>query len=542
VNPEKTDMRDRILGAWVRTVLGSTVLLAFSAGLAGCSERGFSDIFFTDIFQQSRVNQLDLLVVIDNSCSMVEEQGNLAGNFDQLIDTFATAEVDWTIAVTTTDVEADRFRGLLVTGDDEIILRGPAGEVARAVWDRNWVFEEGVALQLDAKQYTATAALALQNWCPAASEYTEGHRGSPGAWNAECSGTKVDPPVPGEDAGPRAPRYGEILITEVMARAKGPDSTCEWFELSNRTTHTLKLDGVTVGDQGNNLASFPDGLVLPPYGVLVVGRSLDPELNCDVPVDVAVTGNFALHDNVPVLSAATEDADELFAEKIAQGTLGSGIEHGLEGARLTIEEPFYTEANGAWLREDAAFAVLIVSDEDDVSPLAVHEYERAFKEIKGDRAFRQDGWFTLNAVVGTVPTDNSNDISCSSDNGVAYFGSRYVEFASRTGGVVESICAQDFSPVVRNLGLSISGLDVTFTLRRRPVLDSLEVKLFEDRDESSFVRDLVAGEDFEYIEEGNYLQFKPEQVPPPEFVITAKYRPLSTSSQGDAAEQAEDGE
>jgi hypothetical protein len=345
----------------------------------------------------------------------------------------------------------------------------------------------------------------------------------------------VDPPAPGEDKGPRAPRYGELIVTEIMARAKGPDSTCEWFELTNRSSTTLTMNGVTVGDQGNNLAALPDGIVIKPLESLVIGRSLDPELNCDVPVDVAIPDGMALHDDVPVLDVNTENAGELFAEKVAQGTLGSGIEHGLEGARLTIEEPFYTTNNGAWLREDASFAVLIVSDEDDVSPLSVFEYERKFKEIKGDRAFRQDGWFTLNGVVGTQPTDTSNDISCSSDNGVAYFGARYVELSSRTGGVIESICEEDFSPVVRNLGLSISGLDVTFTLRKRPVLTTLVVKLFEDRSKDSFVRELEIGTDYDYIEEGNYLQFKPEQVPPPEYVITAEYRPLSSGSQGNAA-------
>ena len=54
---------------------------------------------------------------------MIEEQGNLTRNFDVLIDIFELAEVDWQIAVTTTDVEDARYRGLVMRGDDEIILR-----------------------------------------------------------------------------------------------------------------------------------------------------------------------------------------------------------------------------------------------------------------------------------------------------------------------------------------------------------------------------------------------------------------------------------
>jgi hypothetical protein len=506
------------------------VLFLAIVGAAGCTDYGFTDFTVTDYFQQNRRNQLDLLVVIDNSCSMFEEQENLASNFGSLIDAFARAEVDWQIGVTTTDVEADRFRGLLVSGDDEIILRGPVGEIDRVEYDRKWPFAEGVALQLTRNNYRATSNMNLANWCPAPNSYVEQALGSPGQWNPGCDGAAI--PVEradAADAGPRSPRSGNLIITEIMANARGPDRYCEWFELTNLTPDTLSLDGVTLTDFGNNFGQFPDGASVAPYGVTVVGRSTDPDLNCGVPVDYAFD-HFVLMNHEPVLSPDTEDAGDLFNEMIAQGTRGSGIELGLEAARLVFMEPYYSEQNRSWLRDDASLAVLVVSDEDDVSPFNIDYYERFFLELKGDQAFREDGWFTFNAVVGLTPTDSKLDISCQSPNGVAYWGQRYIELARRRNGVLESICAEDFTPVVENLGLGISGLASRFTLSQRPVIDTLEVKLFEDSETESFVRDLVIDVDFTYHAEGNYLYFTEAQVPPPRYYVTAKYRPLATGS------------
>ena len=64
--------------------------LGFGAflGLVGCSDQTFTQLTVLDVFQQDRTNAVDLLVVIDNSCSMIEEQENLARNFEELINTF----------------------------------------------------------------------------------------------------------------------------------------------------------------------------------------------------------------------------------------------------------------------------------------------------------------------------------------------------------------------------------------------------------------------------------------------------------------------
>jgi hypothetical protein len=505
-------------------LLGCLALLSVS----GCSEYGYTEATQLDVFRQNRRNAVDLMVVIDNSCSMVEEQQNLARNFDALIDTFAGADVDWQIAVTTTDAESERYRGLFIGGDDEVVVRGASGEIDRVQYDREWAFVPGTSMQLDTGKYAWVSNDSPTNWCPSTADFGGGALGSPGEWNVGCEGSGEGPPTPETDDGPLLPSSGDLIITELMAWSGGDDARCEWFELTNLTDDTLDLDGIELSDQGNNLATFPDGLTLAPYDALVVGRA-DTD-NCNTPVDVVVE-NFSLNHDVRVFDSETSDGASLFGENIAQGTIGTGIEMGLEASRLVFEEPFWTDHNDiGFLRDDAILAILYVSDEDDVSPYPVDAYLRYFHDLKGEQSYRYPETINLSAVVGKEPTARFDIPSCESPAGQAFYGRRYLEAAAETGGLVESICEEDFAPIVTDLGLTLSGLEARFELSELPDLSTLEVKLYADENDDSFVRDLVRDTDFEYVIEGNYLYFSEGQVPPSEYSVTVRYQVLPTGA------------
>jgi hypothetical protein len=69
----------------------------------------------TDRFQQLPTPQADVLFVVDNSCSMSEEQGSLGSNLGAFLSFAQAQSIDYQIAVTTTDTsgsgEAGRFVG-----------------------------------------------------------------------------------------------------------------------------------------------------------------------------------------------------------------------------------------------------------------------------------------------------------------------------------------------------------------------------------------------------------------------------------------------
>jgi hypothetical protein len=73
--------------------------------LAACgSETGISLLERSDTFTQQPATELDILLVVDNSCSMEPYQNELSRNFDAFLSFFREGDVDYHIGVLTTSV------------------------------------------------------------------------------------------------------------------------------------------------------------------------------------------------------------------------------------------------------------------------------------------------------------------------------------------------------------------------------------------------------------------------------------------------------
>ncbi len=184
-----------------------------------------------------------------------------------------------------------------------------------------------------------------------------------------------------------------------------------------------------------------------------------------------------------------------FAQNAKVGTNGSGDEKGLACAQAALSLP-NTAGSGAvanltacssdtdctapercwdnycggrnrgFLREDAALEVVIVSDEEDNSPSDLNFYINFFKSIKG---FYNENLFHLHAIVGDVPN------GCSSGNGDAAPGQRYVAVANATGGAVVSVCDGNFASGLSSIGDIAFGLRTQFFLGRLPEPSTITV-------------------------------------------------------------------
>lgn len=479
--------------------------------LCGCQDQGFSQVNQEDFFQQDRVNTVDLLLVVDNSCSMIEEQRKLATNFDSFLTYFTEADVDWQLGVVTTDIVQPRFSGRLIGGDDELVLLDAAGVEKDGIsYDEDWAVAPGVAYALDPTWNSVVSNDKQAHWCAVSG-------GSPGAVNPSCA---LETPGPGADD-----RHGSVIFTEFLADPDGvADDVGEWFELSNIGTEDVDLSGFSVVDNGRNSFVIPDGTVIAAGAELTFGRSADAAVNGGIAVDVEVLDGVTLNNDVKVLTAATEGPAEIFAEMVAQGTSGSGIEMGLEAARLALEEPLVSTNNAGFLRADANLSVLVVSDEEDSSPDPVDVYLRAFADVKGEAAYRDHTIMNVSAVVGDKPPEFKGDASCSSRNGNAAYGHRYIDAVEKTNGLSDSICDEDFSPIVSKLGLTLSGLLAEFELSRVPKLETLQVSIYDTAETSSKVRDLTLDTDFSYNEERNSIVFEYAQVPESQQYIRVQYK------------------
>jgi len=145
--------------------------------------------------------------------------------------------------------------------------------------------------------------------------------------------------------------------------------------------------------------------------------------------------------------------------------------------------------NAGFLRDDAALEIVFVSDEEDQSPGPLNFYIDFFKSIKG---FANEGLMHAHAIVGDEGS------GCSSGNGDAGAGDRYIEVAKQTGGKFGSICDDNFAAVLASIGEVAFGLKVQFFLSANAEPGTVEVS----------INGVKCSQDWEYEESSNSVIFE----------------------------------
>ena len=437
-------------------------LLAHAVGLVtltcvlGCPEYSLRPNTHTDVFVQETRNTVDILLVVDNSCSMIDEQAKLADNFQSFIDAFIEADVDYQIGVVTTDQEQEHHKGRLRCSAE-----------ARGTVPGPFTITEGVndALELSFYDGTATSTFDFDKY----DDYC-----TPVGGDVSCSAAVVADWINGDFAD-----YVFAAVTE-----------------SEQVWITTELPCVQASIEVGN-GSMND----------VIGLE----------ADFSMTG-------VQLITPDTPNAAEHFAANVHVGNRGSGWEQGLAGAYLALSEPLITEENAPFLRPDAALSIVFVSDEEDKSPDPVDYYLDYYYSVKsgedGWDAYRDDTILDISAVVGDVPDGCEQDLG--GDIYPAEPGYRYIDLAMRTGGVYDSICNVDFSPMVQVLGLNISGLRSEFFLSRYPDEVTLEV----------FVDDELVNEGWIYNCANNSIAFADGHAPPGDSTVSVAYTVVPRPSDG----------
>jgi hypothetical protein len=213
------------------------------------------------------------------------------------------------------------------------------------------------------------------------------------------------------------------------------------------------------------------------------------------------------------ITPSTENGSDRFSEMVRVGICGSGYEMGLESAFRAITPPRSETTNQGFIRPEAYLSMIFVSDEQDASPLPVNEYINAFRNVKGQR---NRDIFNASALVVTDPD------SCRAGS-ISREGTRYLDIANQTNGVIGNICADDFGDIVTELSLASSRLQDTFYLSDIPDVATLVVGIDDEEvpcDSGRYRYELIE-------EQGQEPQavivFDRAQMPPPNSRVTAKY-------------------
>ncbi|MBI5610363.1 MAG: choice-of-anchor D domain-containing protein [Deltaproteobacteria bacterium] len=213
----------------------------------------------------------------------------------------------------------------------------------------------------------------------------------------------------------------------------------------------------------------------------------------------AMTGKLQSSGGIRVVTPKTTDGPGVLVKLTKQGTNGSSSEQGLGAAEAALtlpnvydsgkacktdtdcksdggfcipnaDDPATTMCGGTnrtFIRKSAGLEVVVLSDEEDQSASTVAYYTNFFYSIKG---LANKALFHFHAIVGPGG-------GCSSSNGDAEAGERYIQVANNTGGKVGSICDANFANTLKDIGQVAFGLSQQFFLTRTPEASTIEVKV-----------------------------------------------------------------
>jgi hypothetical protein len=150
----------------------------------------------------------------------------------------------------------------------------------------------------------------------------------------------------------------------------------------------------------------------------------------------------------PYITPSTPDPVATFVEQIDLGFAGSASEVGFEAIQAALTDPLLSSTNAGFLREDAALAAIVVSDEDNSSFQSAGDFVRWYEDLKPDA-----GLTTFSAICEDL------FISCT----------KYANAADATGGITGDIADQaDYPAVLEQISLTSAGLTVSFDLANEP--------------------------------------------------------------------------
>ena len=171
-------------------------------------------------------------------------------------------------------------------------------------------------------------------------------------------------------------------------------------------------------------------------------------------------------DTTPVGGVMYGDDPSIVSQLSAAVDVGNGGDSREKGQDMAMEALGPMGILGAgrdFQREDAFLSVIVVSDEDDVSPLTELEYYDFFMSIK------DPDMFAWHSVVGTNATPLDAAICSPSAVGI-----RYMEQSLYSSGVILDICA-DWGDSLSVLAESSYRIEDTYPLSREAVSTSIKV-------------------------------------------------------------------
>ncbi len=235
---------------------------------------------------------------------------------------------------------------------------------------------------------------------------------------------------------------------------------------------------------------------------------------------VSALDNGRLRGMTPIIRNTTPDVRSVFEANTTFLASRARWEQGLRMAQFALTSPRIDPGgtNAGFIRAGAALAVIVVTNEDDSSFGDVDYYARAFKSLKGKG---NENLVTYSVIGGTTPN------GCTPPGEAGLYGSlaepsfRYSDVATKTGGIVGSICDVSFEQTLIRIAQALNTLKRVFPLTIRPLIASLRVSVVDGTQVTVVADDPVRG--YQYRAETNSVVFLGTYVPPPGSTVRLEY-------------------
>ncbi|MDP7112083.1 MAG: vWA domain-containing protein, partial [Myxococcota bacterium] len=254
------------------------------------------------------------------------------------------------------------------------------------------------------------------------------------------------------------PDFPEVAA-QVVANGLADDDWMEAFTVEE----TALADLLWVVD--NSCSMEPEQTALAALGGQVIDF-LTAE-GVDYQLGVVTTDNAHLQGAEPVMTPWTANVAEVFEATVQVGTAGDGIEQPLHHAWSALSAPLTDPGgpNDGFLRDGAALAVIVVTDEDDQSTEPVDELASIFSALKPDPTM-----VALNAV-------HPGETGCTAPDGWIDAAPRLHATVALMGGVEVSVCDVDWSAAWTGVPDLLLGPLRVYELTFSPMPATLEISV-----------------------------------------------------------------
>ncbi len=223
-----------------------------------------------------------------------------------------------------------------------------------------------------------------------------------------------------------------------------------------------------------------------------------------------------LRGTTKIISKLTPNPRSVFEFNTTFPASRSRWEQGLRMTQLALSSPNLDpgQPNVGMLRAKAALAIIVVTNEDDSSFGTTDYYARVFRGLKGKG---NENLVSFSVIGGTIPN------GCTPAAEIGLYGSnaspavRYAEVATKTGGIIGSICDASFEQTLIRIAQALNTLKRVFPLTLPPIATSISVTV----NGVVIPQDLVNG--WQYRADTNSVVFLGNYVPPPGSTVRLRY-------------------